>query len=109
MDCPDRYRVLCAQIQLTDDACLWWNVYWGMRSGEKECCTWDKFKELIREKYYPAYYRAVERQFLALKQGTRTEDEYEREFTRLGAFVFDLVSNEAKRSRCFTDGLLPAV
>ncbi|CAA0830172.1 Unknown protein, partial [Striga hermonthica] len=110
MDCPNRYRVLCAQIQLTGDARLWWNAYWGMRPREKEACTWDKFKELICEKYYPAYYRAeIERQFLALKQDTRTVDEYEREFTRLGAFFPDLVSTEAKRSRRFIDGILPAV
>ncbi|CAA0834220.1 Unknown protein, partial [Striga hermonthica] len=87
MNCPDRYRMLCAQIQLTVDARLWWQAYWSMRPGEKDGCTWDQFKELIREKYYPSYYRAdMERQFLALTQGTRTVDEYEREFTRLGAF-----------------------
>ncbi|CAA0832663.1 Unknown protein, partial [Striga hermonthica] len=87
MNCPDRYRMLCAQIQLTGDARLWWQAYWSMRPGEKDGCTWDQFKELIREKYYPSYYRAaMERQFLALTQGTRTVDEYEREFTRLGAF-----------------------
>ncbi|CAA0831290.1 Unknown protein, partial [Striga hermonthica] len=87
MDCPDRYRVICAQLQLTGDARLWWNAYWSMRPGEKAGCTWDMLKELIREKYYPTYYRAkMERQFLSLKQGTRTVDEYEREFTRLAAF-----------------------
>ncbi|CAA0829976.1 Unknown protein, partial [Striga hermonthica] len=108
-DCPDRYRMLCAQIQLTGDARLWWNAYWSMRPGEKEGCTWDRFKELIREKYYPSYYRAdMERQFLALVQGTRSVDEYEREFTRLGAFVPDLVDTEAKRAHRFTDGLRPA-
>ncbi|CAA0809446.1 Unknown protein, partial [Striga hermonthica] len=65
---------------------------------------------LIRGKYYPSYYRAkMERQFLALRQGTRSVDEYEREFTRLGAFVPDLVSTEAKRAHRFTNGLLPAV
>ncbi|CAA0808206.1 Unknown protein, partial [Striga hermonthica] len=87
MDCPDRYRVICAQLQLTGDARLWWNAYWSMRPGEKAGCTWDMFKDLVREKYYPSYYRAeMERQFLALQQGTRTVDEYEREFTRLAAF-----------------------
>ncbi|CAA0810994.1 Unknown protein, partial [Striga hermonthica] len=87
MNYPDRYRGLCAQIQLTGDARLWWHAYWSMRPGEKDGCTWDQFKELIREKYYPSYYRAdMERQFLALTQGTRSVDEYEREFTRLGAF-----------------------
>ncbi|CAA0840445.1 Unknown protein, partial [Striga hermonthica] len=66
--------------------------------------------ELIREKYYPTYYRAeMERQFLSLQQGTRTVDEYEREFTRLAAFVPDLVRTEAQRAQRFIDGIYPAV
>ncbi|CAA0829039.1 Unknown protein, partial [Striga hermonthica] len=110
MDSPDRYCTLCAQIQLTGDAQLWWNSYWSMRPSEKKGCTWDQFKELIREKYYPSYYRAdMERQFLALTQGTHSVDEYEREFTRLRAFVPDLVGTEAKRAHRFTDGLRPTV
>ncbi|CAA0819586.1 Unknown protein, partial [Striga hermonthica] len=110
MDCPDRYRVICAQFQLTGDVRLWWNAYWSMRPDEKEGCTWERFKELIHEKYYPTYYRAeMERQFLSLKQGTRSVDEYEREFTRLAAFVPDLVRTEAQRAQRFIDGLYPAV
>ncbi|CAA0828990.1 Unknown protein, partial [Striga hermonthica] len=110
MDCPNRYRVVCAQLQLTGDARLWWNAYWSMRPGVKAGCTWDMLKELVREKYYPTYYRAeMERQFLSLQQGTRTVDEYEREFTRLAAFVPDLVRTEAQREQRFIDGLYPAV
>ncbi|CAA0814741.1 Unknown protein, partial [Striga hermonthica] len=76
----------------------------------KAGCTWERLKELIREKYYPMYYRAeMERQFLSLKQGTRSVDEYEREFTRLAAFVPDLVRTEAQRAQHFIDGLYPAV
>ncbi|CAA0820050.1 Unknown protein, partial [Striga hermonthica] len=91
MECPDRFRVVCAQLQLTGDARLWWNAYWSMRPGEKAGCTRDMFKDLVRDKYYPSYYRAeMERQFLALQQGTRTVDEYEREFTRLAGFAPDL-------------------
>ncbi|CAA0810392.1 Unknown protein, partial [Striga hermonthica] len=70
MECPERYRVVCAQLQFTGDARLWWNAYWVMRPGEKAGCTWEMLKELIREKYYPTYYRAeMERQFLSLQQG----------------------------------------
>ncbi|CAA0840149.1 Unknown protein, partial [Striga hermonthica] len=73
-------------------------------------CTWDMFKNLVRDKYYPSYYRAeMERQFLALQQGTRTIDEYEREFTRLAGFAPDLVRTEAQRAQRFIDGLYPAV
>ncbi|CAA0828148.1 Unknown protein, partial [Striga hermonthica] len=35
MECPKRYRVVCAHLQLTGDARLWWNAYWSMRPGEK--------------------------------------------------------------------------
>ncbi|CAA0811849.1 Unknown protein, partial [Striga hermonthica] len=110
MECPDRFRVVCAQLQLTGDARLWWNSYWSMRPGEKAGCTWDIFKDLVRDKYYPSYYRAeMERQFLTLQQGTRTIDEYEREFTRLAGFAPDLVRTEAQRAQRFIDGLYPAV
>ncbi|CAA0810387.1 Unknown protein, partial [Striga hermonthica] len=86
-ECTERQRIICAQMQMTRDARLWWNSYWGMRPGEKENLTWMQFKEMMEEKYYTAHYRAeMERQFLALKQGNRTVDEYEREFTRLGSF-----------------------
>ncbi|CAA0824207.1 Unknown protein, partial [Striga hermonthica] len=97
-------------LQLTGDARIWWNANWSMRPDKKEGCTWERFREIIREKYYPTYYRAeMERQFLSLKQGTCSVDEYEREFTRLAAFVPDLVCTEAQRAHRFTDGLYPAV
>ncbi|CAA0840177.1 Unknown protein, partial [Striga hermonthica] len=105
-ECTERQRIICAQLQMTGDARLWWNSYWGMRPGEKENLTWMQFKEMMEEKYYPALYRAeMERQFLALSQGNRTVDEYEREFTRLGSFVKYLVDTEAKKARRFQDGL----
>ncbi|CAA0813901.1 Unknown protein, partial [Striga hermonthica] len=44
-----------------------------------------------------------------LYDGTRTVDEYEREFTRLAAVVPDLVRTEAQRAQRFIDGLYPAV
>ncbi|CAA0826246.1 Uncharacterized mitochondrial protein AtMg00860, partial [Striga hermonthica] len=105
-ECTERQRIICAQLQMTGDARLWWNSYWGMRPGEKENLTWMQFKEMMEEKYYPVHYRAeMERQFLALSQKNRTVDEYEREFTRLGSFVKYLVDTEAKKARRFQDGL----
>ncbi|CAA0808225.1 Unknown protein, partial [Striga hermonthica] len=106
----DRHRILCAQLQMTGDARLWWNSYWGMRPGEKKHLTWIQFKKMLEEKYYPAHYRAeMERQFLALVQGNRSVGEYEREFTRLGSFVSYLIDTEAKEARRFQEGLLPVI
>ncbi|CAA0829086.1 Unknown protein, partial [Striga hermonthica] len=81
MECPDRYRVVCAQLQLTGDARLWLNAYWSMRPGEKTGCTWDMFKELVRDKYYPSYYRAeMERQFLALQERSGSLTDFTQQF-----------------------------
>ncbi|CAA0826933.1 Unknown protein, partial [Striga hermonthica] len=78
---------------------------WLSRAGQ-----FFEINDLVREKYYPTYYRAeMEHQFLSLQQGTRTVDEFEREFTRLEAFVPDLVRTEAQRAQRFIDGLYPAV
>ncbi|CAA0836828.1 Unknown protein, partial [Striga hermonthica] len=88
------------------DAGLWWHSYWEMRPGEKLALTWAGLKALLREKYYPAHYRErMERQFLALEQGARTVDEYERDFTRLGFFVPYLIDTEETRARRFRGGL----
>ncbi|CAA0810468.1 Unknown protein, partial [Striga hermonthica] len=87
MDCPEPHRIMCSQLQMVGDVGLWWHSYWEMRPGEKLALTWAGLKALLREKYYPAHYRErMERQFLALEQGARTIDEYERDFTRLGYF-----------------------
>ncbi|XP_039126166.1 uncharacterized protein LOC120262160 [Dioscorea cayenensis subsp. rotundata] len=47
----------------------------------------------------------MERQFLSLKQGSLSVEEYEAEFDRLSQFASTLVSDESSRSRRFIDGL----
>ncbi|CAA0828786.1 Unknown protein, partial [Striga hermonthica] len=76
-------------LQMTGDVGLWSFSYWQMRIvEEKHALTWSGFKQIVKEKYYPAYYRAqMEREFLDLEQEERSVDEYEREFTRLAFFV----------------------
>ncbi|CAA0818507.1 Unknown protein, partial [Striga hermonthica] len=106
MDCLEPHRIMCAQLQMIGDAGLWWHSYWEMRPEEKLALTWAGLKALLREKYYPAHYRErMERQFLALEQGARTIDEYERDFTRLGFFVPYLIDTEETRARRFKGGL----
>ncbi|CAA0807148.1 Unknown protein [Striga hermonthica] len=106
MGFPERIKILCAQLQLTGDAGLWWTTYWAMRPGEKNNVTWERLKEIVREKYYPVHYRGrMERLFLSLEQDDRTVDEYEREFTRLGFFVPHLIDTEEMRTRRFRGGL----
>ncbi|GER37219.1 retrotransposon protein [Striga asiatica] len=82
MGCPAPVKVMCAQLQLTGDAGLWWSAYWAMRPGEKTNLT-------------------MERQFLSLEQAGRTVDEYELDFSRLTFFAPNLVDTEAKRTKRF--------
>ncbi|CAA0810107.1 Unknown protein, partial [Striga hermonthica] len=107
MNCTEQERIQCAQLQMIGDAGLWWFSYWQIRTvEEKQALTWFGFKQIVKEKYYPSYYRAqMEREFLDMEQEERSVDEYEREFTRLAFFVPYLVDTDEKRARRFRDGL----
>ncbi|CAA0837945.1 Unknown protein, partial [Striga hermonthica] len=107
MNCTEQERIQCAQLQMIGDAGLWWFLYWQMSTvEEKQALTWSGFKQIVKEKYYPAYYRAqMEWEFLDLEQEQRRVDEYEREFTRLAFFVPYLVGTDEKKARRFRDGL----
>lgn len=47
----------------------------------------------------------MKRQFLSLKQGLMSVEEYEVEFNRLSQFALSLMPDEMSRSRHFVEGL----
>ena len=68
--------------------------------------TWEEFRELFMDKYFLASARhAKVREFLELKQGTRTMLEYVAKFTELASFADDYVAIDIAKVRKFEDGL----
>ncbi|XP_038880159.1 uncharacterized protein LOC120071839 [Benincasa hispida] len=106
MRCPEEQKLQCAAFVLIDNAKCWWRLAERMIETSGGRATWDQFKEQFYEKYFSAHVRYNKQaEFMNLKQGTMTVEEYEEKFTRLSCFAPDLVSTEAKRAERFVQGL----
>ena len=77
-----------------------------MLGGDVRQITWDQFKDCFYTKFFSANLRdAKSQEFLELKQGHMTVEEYDQEFDMLSRFAPELVSNEQARADRFVKGL----
>ncbi|TYK30729.1 gag-protease polyprotein [Cucumis melo var. makuwa] len=77
-----------------------------MLGGDVGQITWEQFKESFYEKFFSASLRDAKRQeFLNLKQGDRTVEQYDMEFDMLSHFVPKMIATEAARADKFVRGL----
>ena len=93
-----------AEFQLKEKAHDWWTI---KKLHLNEPPTWQRFKDLFYEKYFPASTRdKMLGQFLSLRQGNRSVAEYEAEFNKLVKFTPEGIrdSDRAKIQK-FKDGL----
>ncbi|CAN6343017.1 unnamed protein product [Urochloa humidicola] len=92
--------------QLTSLADLWWDGVCEAWPPFRGAITWEVFLEQFRAKYYPETYK--DRMSYALnhvQQGSKTVEEYEREFTNIVRFVPSVATNEREKARKFFRGL----
>ncbi|WVZ51599.1 hypothetical protein U9M48_002729 [Paspalum notatum var. saurae] len=99
-------RVFFVPHQLTGLADIWWSGVseaWPPSRGD---ITWDVFLQQFRAKYYPESFRDRMSDALNhIQQGTKTVDEYEREFSNIVRFVPTVASDEQEKARKFFRGL----
>ena len=70
--------------------------------------TWDRFKEIFRNKYFIAPVRAMKlNEFIQLKQGSMTVTEYINKFEHLSLFAAHMVGTDVLKAGRFLDGLKP--
>src|SRR3954470_2558320 len=96
--------VTFASFQLQGAAGSWYSTYKDNK-GDTEI-TWDDFVKDFRAAHIPS--GLIERkreEFLALRQGDRTVQEYNLAFVRLARYATEEVSTEAKRIARFRGGL----
>lgn len=68
--------------------------------------TWTMFNEVFTNKYFPRTVRAQKkRDFIRLKQGSKTVAQYEAEFAKLTKYAPTLVVDEVTRARRLKNGL----
>ena len=97
-------KIRPATFQLEGESQVWWD--WVKASRNLEAMTWEEFRELFMGNFFLASARhAKAREFLELKQGTRTVLEYVAKFTELARFGDDYVGSGMAKVRKFEDGL----
>ncbi|GKV42161.1 hypothetical protein SLEP1_g49598 [Rubroshorea leprosula] len=82
----DDLKVDVGSYMLTDEALTWWESYLKLHQGEPELSTYDD-----------------------LKQGSRTIEQYKKEFDRYLPFVGSKVGDEQAKADRFLWGLNPAI
>ncbi|GKV35906.1 hypothetical protein SLEP1_g44108 [Rubroshorea leprosula] len=90
---------------LTGEALTWWESYLKLHQGEPELSTWDGFKKMFMQEYIPDSKRCeLQREFVDLKQGSRTVEQYKK-FDCYLPFVGSQVGDEQGKADRFLWGL----
>lgn len=107
LTCTEEQKVTFETFMLKGKARSWWEAEKraAMARGDP-AITWDTFKTMFHEKYYPTSLRNERvAEFLTLTQGSRTVAEYGEKFTDLLEFAPQFFDNEEQKSRKFEAGL----
>jgi hypothetical protein len=104
--CNDREMVLYAAGHLEGPAADWWDAY-TVAHAAPNTITWQEFRDSFRAHHIPSgVMKLKQKEFLALKQGSMSVNEYLDKFTQLSRYAPDEVNTDAKRQECFLDGLI---
>jgi len=106
-DIPDERKVKLVALKLRKYASIWWSnvVTKRVRKGKGKIRTWEKMKSKLKSKFLPPHY--LKDNFLKLhhlKQGSKSVEEYTREFEQL-LLKCDLKEDESQTLIRYLSGL----
>ena len=68
--------------------------------------TWERFKELLRNKYFTVPIRAMKmNKFIQLRQGAMTVGDYIKKFKQLSRFATHMINTDVLKVERFLEGL----
>ncbi|XP_057960665.1 uncharacterized protein LOC131152809 [Malania oleifera] len=108
LQCSEEQKVLFATYRLTGEAERWWSA---VRLLEQQRTipvemTWGRFREIFFDRYFPASSREAKiTEFLNLKQGQLSVQQYAARFIELSRFAPYIIPDEVKKVRQFERGL----
>ena len=102
---PEESKVSSTTYYLQDEADTWWSEK-SKDVASIPDFTWDKFVDLVRDKFYPPYLqKEMAEEFAKLRMGTITVNEYYAKFIEWSRFAKESVSTEKLKARRFESGL----
>jgi hypothetical protein len=104
--CDDREKVLYGPRLLRGAAQSWWESYLATHA-HPDAITWEEFRGSFRQYHVPAGLMTVKKEeFLALKQGPLSVNEYRDRFLQLSRYAPEDVNTDAKWQYRFLRGLV---
>ncbi|XP_006586470.1 uncharacterized protein [Glycine max] len=112
MACPEGQKVAFGTYTLVEEAEYWWENTHQCLEAESQDVTWDVFKRVFLEKYFPEDVRnKKEMELLELKLGNMTVAKYAAKFEELVRYFPHYQGRDGESSKCvkFLNGLRPEV
>ncbi len=107
LTCTEEQKTLFATHQLRGPAASWWETYLAMQPAGYRV-PWTEFRAAFKAHHVPSSLIKIKlREFLTLKQGTRTVREYVQKFNELSRYAPGHVDTDGKRTECFLEGMTP--
>src|SRR6266508_1358546 len=105
--CTEEQKTLFASHQLRGPAASWWETFLAMQPvGHR--VPWTEFRAAFKAHHIPSSSIKIKlREFLNLKQGSKTVREYSQIFNELARYAPDHVDTDAKKKECFLEGMTP--
>ncbi|XP_049389639.1 uncharacterized protein LOC125854160 [Solanum stenotomum] len=105
MGMNSREKPELASYQLKDDAQVWFTQWKSSRPVGASPIDWEEFKKEFLGRFFPREKREVKREeFINLKQGSMSVQEYFLKFTQLYKYALSLVSNPRDEMSRFVTG-----
>src|SRR5438132_4656298 len=107
LTCTEEQKTLFATHQLRGPAASWWETYLATQPAGYRI-PWTEFRAAFRAHHVPSSLIKIKlREFLTLKQRTRTVREYVQKFNELSRYAPGHVDTDEKRTECFLEGMTP--
>src|SRR5207253_7915065 len=88
-------------------AASWWETYLATQPAGYRV-PWTEFRAAFKAHHVPSSLIKIKlREFLTLRQGTRTVWEYVQKFNELSRYAPGHVDTDEKRTECFLEGMTP--
>ncbi|XP_031099729.1 uncharacterized protein LOC116003930 [Ipomoea triloba] len=105
VECPEERRVEIATFYFQQEADNWWSMMGPMYQQQGEF-QWTDLKARMRDHFYPEHVKSAKyEEFLHLRQGTTSVQDYYAKYLELARFAPALAPDEPSKARKFVNGL----